>query len=722
MNGPSPLSVLLDALMRDDQSAALSAIDDAGIQALLKKNARKMRDGPGQIRTLMVYHLRSRRDPLAAELLNAAHAMGGDWLEPLSSLSTLRPLRAFRPHQRHIKGIVLLPDDRILTGSEDGSMVVWNERHCERTLKEHSGPINALHSAGGVILSAGDDHTVRVWDRATLTPQRVIEGHTDVVSAVALAGETVVSVSRDGTVGFDGERATHHQTWATCVAVSPDGRWAITGSIGGGIAVWDVAARQVTRTLHPDRPVRMVMGMHIAPSLQEDFPHTDVPGCLLWPTAGTVISVGKEIVVWDTDTWTPRLVLEAHSVTPRCAVSLDDGTWLLTAGQEVRVWDLQSEEDHLSAAFVPHESSQITAMALSTDGNTLVTGDERGHVRAWDLPRVLNMPSSVTHSSGIRLPLLISPDERAVLSGGNGDHSAILWDSRTGRVVHHWEGGHREQFVEPIGFDGDRIVTSAGGEVCVWSWQTGVLQHRITLKAQTAMMSTSFLDGSTAITGLVGGSPVRWDLVAGTVTHLAFPHRHITSIIPLDADRLVVIHFKGSQDAPVSIIDRTSGAVLQSLTVPGHPTLRFSGTAAAGGRIFAAGTERVVVWDADSGAVIAQQTITGLKDGSRIWLLPDGRIAVLCTLPARLWLIAADLSAHTLHELGEILWYPVVSRDGTVLIGKCRERVDVYALPEVTRLLSYHPPVEACALALRGQTVAIGMENGRVLTFRLHRD
>ena len=261
-----------------------------------------------------------------------------------------------------------------------------------------------------------------------------------------------------------------------------------------------------------------------------------------------------------------------------------------------------------------------------------------------------------------------------------------------------------------------------GGEVCVWSWQTGVLQHRITLKAQTAMMSTSFLDGSTAITGLVGGSPVRWDLVAGTVTHLAFPHRHITSIIPLDADRLVVIHFKGSQDAPVSIIDRTSGAVLQSLTVPGHPTLRFSGTAAAGGRIFAAGTERVVVWDADSGAVIAQQTITGLKDGSRIWLLPDGRIAVLCTLPARLWLIAADLSAHTLHELGEILWYPVVSRDGTVLIGKCRERVDVYALPEVTRLLSYHPPVEACALALRGQTVAIGMENGRVLTFRLHRD
>lgn len=102
------LSVLrVSALRRDDPAAIQASIAAAGVQAMLKENAAQLRDAPGQLPTLLLDHLRGRRDPFAAALLEAVRAMDGTWLEPLSSL------RAFRPHQKRINALMLLSADRV---------------------------------------------------------------------------------------------------------------------------------------------------------------------------------------------------------------------------------------------------------------------------------------------------------------------------------------------------------------------------------------------------------------------------------------------------------------------------------------------------------------------------------------------------------------------------------------------------------------------------------
>src|SRR5450631_2318285 len=70
------------------------------------------------------------------------------------------------------------------------------------------GPANAVAvgQVGGrdVIVSAGNDRTVRVWDPATTTQTHQLDGHTGWVLAVALGQvggrDVIVSAGADGTV------------------------------------------------------------------------------------------------------------------------------------------------------------------------------------------------------------------------------------------------------------------------------------------------------------------------------------------------------------------------------------------------------------------------------------------------------------------------------------------------------------------------------------------
>ena len=77
----------------------------------------------------------------------------------------------------------------------------------EQALRGHMAPISGIcfSSDGRWLASAGEDHTVRIWDLARwkpgegLPPVRTFRGHTDRVNAVAFSpeGKLLASASRD---------------------------------------------------------------------------------------------------------------------------------------------------------------------------------------------------------------------------------------------------------------------------------------------------------------------------------------------------------------------------------------------------------------------------------------------------------------------------------------------------------------------------------------------
>src|SRR5205085_913134 len=92
--------------------------------------------------------------------------------------------------------------------------------------------------------------TVRVWDIADAPARTLLAGHTGWVLAVALTadGRWAVSGSQDRTVrvwdvghGVCAAVLTGHTAEVRAVGLSPDGRWAISGGGDGTLRVWDLA-------------------------------------------------------------------------------------------------------------------------------------------------------------------------------------------------------------------------------------------------------------------------------------------------------------------------------------------------------------------------------------------------------------------------------------------------------------------------------------------------
>ena len=108
----------------------------------------------------------------------------------------------------------------------------------------------ALSRAGAGAVSGGVDGLVRGWDLAHGTPGPVLAGHTGAVNGVAVSGDGrwAVSGGADGTVrvwdlrrGTPGPVRTRHRGAVYAVALSADGGRVVSGGGDGTVRVWDLA-------------------------------------------------------------------------------------------------------------------------------------------------------------------------------------------------------------------------------------------------------------------------------------------------------------------------------------------------------------------------------------------------------------------------------------------------------------------------------------------------
>lgn len=110
------------------------------------------------------------------------------------------------------------------------------------------------------LVSASDDHAIKVWDTKDWSVVRTIKGHTNYVSRVALTpNDGLISCGKDGTVriwdmptGREFACFDWGGRWITEIAISPDGNTAVCSSIDNVMKVYDVERGQEVRTRAPD--------------------------------------------------------------------------------------------------------------------------------------------------------------------------------------------------------------------------------------------------------------------------------------------------------------------------------------------------------------------------------------------------------------------------------------------------------------------------------------
>jgi len=195
------------------------------------------------------------------------------WLRPLTP-SLSRPggvlLQTLEGLADTIEAVAISPDGRRIisaSSSDNGALRVWDlGTGAEvRTLKGHSDSVNALavDINGRRLISTSHDETLKVWDLETGGEVRTLVGPYDGVRALALSpdGWRAVSASHDGTLSFwdletGGEVRTLKGPLCDCViAVTPDGLVISEWCDGGhplGLMSWHPDAGAEVHTLVGD--------------------------------------------------------------------------------------------------------------------------------------------------------------------------------------------------------------------------------------------------------------------------------------------------------------------------------------------------------------------------------------------------------------------------------------------------------------------------------------
>jgi WD40 repeat protein len=446
----------------------------------------------------------------------------------------------------------------------------------------HQEPVRCAKFSpdGRRILSAGSALSLHLWDATTGHELRNFEGdkawHT--VNAIAWSPDGKLALLGAGQYQrsarlslWDVEEWKEIRTFeglediVRCVAVSADGRRALSGSSSGSVRCWDVGdGREISRF---DPPVREARCVALAPDgrlgafaggamTPPGLPGASTEGHVLRlfdvatgreirrleghaAPAHTVrftlggrhvvsAALDKTIRIWEAGTG--RLVRTIQSPEPveRAAFSPDERLALTSGGDNpVLLWDLDAGQ--VTGRFAGHDRG-ITGLDISADGRSALSSGEDGTVRVWALSEtVRSAPPPAGEIKRLEHPVMachaaFSPDARRVLAT-TPNFSFFLWDPSSGNLLqsHRETGSYDMTYALAWSPDGRRALVGGGqpfrsGRVVLWDVETwGKLRSFENI--QNAVARAVFCgDGKTAVSATLDGTVQRWDVGTGRET------------------------------------------------------------------------------------------------------------------------------------------------------------------------------------------------------------
>jgi WD40 repeat protein len=102
-------------------------------------------------------------------------------------------------HQKGVWCVKFLTKFLLCSGSYDCSLKIWNIKSgvCNRTLFSHTGPIWGLCKQDGIMVSASQDKTAKVWDISGCNLIFTLSSHKEAVFCCDINQKTIATGSAD---------------------------------------------------------------------------------------------------------------------------------------------------------------------------------------------------------------------------------------------------------------------------------------------------------------------------------------------------------------------------------------------------------------------------------------------------------------------------------------------------------------------------------------------
>ncbi len=565
--------------------------------------------------------------------------------------------------------VVSTNDQRFITAHDDNSIRVWDRASCRvlQRLVGHKGFVDCLTMSedSKTIYSGSDDGFIKEWNLDDGICKRTFHAHQDSVMTIVLSKDNrfLYSGGDDGLIKKwdldDGicKRTFHaHQDSVRIIILSKNDQLLYSGGDDGFIKEWNLDDGICKRTFHAHQDSVMTI------VLSKD-------NRLLY-SGGSDSSI-KE---WDLNEGMCKQIFRKHQSLVRVLAlsrnqnllysSSDDGT--------INEWELSSSI--CKHTFSGHDS-WIKTIALSNDGKSLYSGDNNGILKEWELSSHLCKQTFSGYQSCIRT-LVPSKDGLLLYSGGDG--SIKQWNVDNG-ICQQTFNGHQSWVRTIILSVDERLIYSCGRDNQIKEWKIDDGSCSKTFKGHKDLVNVLVLspDGKFLYSGSRDRTIKKWEIDNEICHHTFKGHQSWVRSIVLSNDGLMM--YSGSNDNTIkewSLVDCS-----YQRTFTGHKKLVSSIILSKNGEwLYSASHDSMIkIWRLSDG--ICYQTLDGhqawvssiilSKDGEwlysashdhtiKIWRLSDG---VCCqTLEGH----RSSVMAIALRDNGEFLYSG--STDGVIKV------------------------------------------------------